>query len=802
MEYDFKHIESKWQEKWEEEGVFHAVDNSDKPKFYGLVEFPYPSGAGMHVGHIKAYSGLEVVSRKRRLQGYNVLFPIGFDAYGLPTENYAIKTGIHPRKVTDMNIKKFTSQLKRVGFSFDWTRVIDTTEEGYYKWTQWIFLKMFENGLAFRDKTLVNYCPSCKVVLSNEDSQGGKCDICHSEVVQKSKDVWYLRITEYADKLLEGLKHVDYLPNIKAQQEHWIGKSRGAFVNFSLKDIPEKLRIYTTRPDTLFGVTFMVIAPEHPIIDKYKDKIRNMDAIVDYRTECSKKTEFERTQLVKDKTGVKIDGLTAINPVNGREIPVYISDYVMMGYGTGAIMAVPAHDDRDYDFAKKFGIDIIEVIKGGNIDEAAYTGDGEMVNSGFLNGMDNKKDSIKKMIDYLTEKGIGEGGVQYKMKDWAFNRQRYWGEPIPIIHCPKCGMVPVPYDELPLKLPNVENFEPGQDGESPLAKIDSFVNCKCPVCGGDAKRETDTMPQWAGSSWYFLRYVDPHNDKTFADYDKLKYWMPVDWYNGGMEHVTRHLIYSRFWYKFLYDLGVVPYEEPYQKRTAQGLILGPDGVKMSKSRGNVIDPNEVVDVYGADVLRTYVLFMGDYEQAAPWSESSVKGCKRFIDRVFNLQEILTDGDEYSKELMSAMHKTVKKVSEDIEQMKYNTAIAALITLLNKIYENGKINRAELKTLIILVNPFAPHVTEEMWANCGYGEMLAKDAKWPSFDEAKCVDSTVEIVVQINGKIRARLSVPTDIESDKAIALAKNDEGIAAALEGKNIIKEIYVKGKLVNIVAK
>ena len=802
MEYDFKHIESKWQEKWEEEGVFHAVDNSDKPKFYGLVEFPYPSGAGMHVGHIKAYSGLEVVSRKRRLQGYNVLFPIGFDAYGLPTENYAIKTGIHPRKVTDMNIKKFTSQLKRVGFSFDWTRVIDTTEEGYYKWTQWIFLKMFENGLAFRDKTLVNYCPSCKVVLSNEDSQGGKCDICHSEVVQKSKDVWYLRITEYADKLLEGLKHVDYLPNIKAQQEHWIGKSRGAFVNFSLKDIPEKLRIYTTRPDTLFGVTFMVIAPEHPIIDKYKDKIRNMDAIVDYRTECSKKTEFERTQLVKDKTGVKIDGLTAINPVNGREIPVYISDYVMMGYGTGAIMAVPAHDDRDYDFAKKFGIDIIEVIKGGNIDETAYTGDGEMVNSGFLNGMDNKKDSIKKMIDYLTEKGIGEGGVQYKMKDWAFNRQRYWGEPIPIIHCPKCGMVPVPYDELPLKLPNVENFEPGQDGESPLAKIDSFVNCKCPVCGGDAKRETDTMPQWAGSSWYFLRYVDPHNDKTFADYDKLKYWMPVDWYNGGMEHVTRHLIYSRFWYKFLYDLGVVPYEEPYQKRTAQGLILGPDGVKMSKSRGNVIDPNEVVDVYGADVLRTYVLFMGDYEQAAPWSESSVKGCKRFIDRVFNLQEILTDGDEYSKELMSAMHKTVKKVSEDIEQMKYNTAIAALMTLLNKIYENGKINRAELKTLIILVNPFAPHVTEEMWANCGYGEMLAKDAKWPSFDEAKCVDSTVEIVVQINGKIRARLSVPTDIESDKAIALAKKDEGIAAALEGKNIIKEIYVKGKLVNIVAK
>ena len=627
MDYNFKAAEKKWQEKWEEAGVFHAVDNSDKPKFYGLVEFPYPSGAGMHVGHIKAYSGLEVVSRKRRLQGYNVLFPIGFDAYGLPTENYAIKTGIHPRKVTDMNIAKFTSQLKKVGFSFDWTRVVDTTEEGYYKWTQWIFLKMFENGLAFRDKTLVNYCPSCKVVLSNEDSQGGKCDICHSDVVQKSKDVWYLRITEYADKLLDGLNKVDYLPNIKQQQINWIGKSRGAFVNFTLKDIPETLRIYTTRPDTLFGVTFMVIAPEHPIIDKYADKIGNMDAINAYRAECAKKTEFERTQLVKDKTGVCIDGLTAVNPVNGKEIPVYISDYVMMGYGTGAIMAVPAHDDRDYAFAKKFGIDIIEVIRGGNIEEAAYTGDGEMVNSGFLNGLDNKKDSIARMIDYLTEKGIGEGGVQYKMKDWAFNRQRYWGEPIPIVHCPKCGMVAVPYDELPLKLPDVENFEPGSDGESPLAKIDSFVNCKCPKCGGDAKRETDTMPQWAGSSWYFLRYVDPHNDKAFADYDKLKYWMPVDWYNGGMEHVTRHLIYSRFWYKFLYDLGFVPYEEPYQKRTAQGLILGPDGVKMSKSRGNVIDPNEVVDAYGADVLRTYVLFMGDYEKAAPWSESSVKGCK-------------------------------------------------------------------------------------------------------------------------------------------------------------------------------
>lgn len=802
MDYNFKAAEKKWQEKWEEAGVFHAVDNSDKPKFYGLVEFPYPSGAGMHVGHIKAYSGLEVVSRKRRLQGYNVLFPIGFDAYGLPTENYAIKTGIHPRKVTDMNIAKFTSQLKKVGFSFDWTRVVDTTEEGYYKWTQWIFLKMFENGLAFRDKTLVNYCPSCKVVLSNEDSQGGKCDICHSEVVQKSKDVWYLRITEYADKLLDGLNKVEYLPNIKQQQINWIGKSRGAFVNFTLKDIPETLRIYTTRPDTLFGVTFMVIAPEHPIIDKYADKIGNMDAINAYRAECAKKTEFERTQLVKDKTGVCIDGLTAVNPVNGKEIPVYISDYVMMGYGTGAIMAVPAHDDRDYAFAKKFGIDIIEVIRGGNIEEAAYTGDGEMVNSGFLNGLDNKKDSIARMIDYLTEKGIGEGGVQYKMKDWAFNRQRYWGEPIPIVHCPKCGMVAVPYDELPLKLPEVENFDPGSDGESPLAKIDSFVNCKCPKCGSDAKRETDTMPQWAGSSWYFLRYVDPHNDKAFADYDKLKYWMPVDWYNGGMEHVTRHLIYSRFWYKFLYDLGLVPYEEPYQKRTAQGLILGPDGVKMSKSRGNVIDPNEVVDAYGADVLRTYVLFMGDYEKAAPWSESSVKGCKRFIDRIWNLQEILKDGDAYSEKLESAFHKTVKKVSEDIETLKYNTAIAALMTLLNNIYDVGEINRAELKTLLILVNPFAPHVTEEMWSTLGYGEMLAKDAVWPAYDPEKCVDSTIEIAVQVNGKLRGKLVVAADISAEDAIAAAKTDEKVQSFLTDKNVVKEIYVPGKLVNLVVK
>ena len=798
--YDFKAAELKWQNKWEDAGVFKAKDGSDKEKFYALVEFPYPSGAGMHVGHIKAYSGLEVVSRKRRMEGYNVLFPIGFDAYGLPTENYAIKTGIHPRQVTDNNIAKFTSQLKRVGFSFDWDRVIDTTEEGYYKWTQWIFLKMFENGLAFRDKTLVNYCPSCKVVLSNEDSQGGKCDICHSDIVQKSKDVWYLRITEYADKLLEGLNEVDYLPNVKLQQENWIGKSTGAFVNFTVKDTDETLRIYTTRPDTLFGVTFMVMAPEHPMLDKYSAMIKNFAEVENYRAECAKKTEFERTQLVKDKTGVKLDGFVGINPVNGKEIPIFISDYVMMGYGTGAIMAVPAHDQRDYDFAKKFGIDIIEVIKGGDISVEAYTGDGEMVNSDYLNGYTDKKSSIERVLVELEKQGIGEKGVQYKMKDWAFNRQRYWGEPIPIVHCDKCGMVAVPYEELPLKLPKVENFEPGQDGESPLAKIDSFVNCTCPKCGGAAKRETDTMPQWAGSSWYFLRYIDPHNTERFADMEKLKYWGQVDWYNGGMEHVTRHLIYSRFWHKFLYDLGEDPFAEPYAKRTAQGLILGPDGVKMSKSRGNVIDPNDVVEAFGADVLRTYVLFMGDYEKAAPWSEDSVKGCKRFIDRVWNLQTLLTDGEGYSKKLESAFHRTIKKVSSDIEALKYNTAIAALMTLLNEIYDAGAVTRAELKTFITLLNPFAPHVTEEI--NEALGEGMLACGEWPTYDEAKCVDNEIEIVVQINGKIRAKMTVATDIEAADAIALAKADEKIAAEIAGKNIVKELYVKGKLVNIVAK
>ena len=798
--YDFKSIEPKWQKYWEEHDSFKAVDFSDKPKFYALVEFPYPSGAGMHVGHIKAYSGLEVVSRKRRLEGYNVLFPIGFDAYGLPTENTAIKTGVHPRKVTDNNIRKFTNQLKRVGFSFDWSRVIDTTDEDYYHWTQWIFLKMYEHGLVFRDKTLVNYCPSCKVVLSNEDSQGGHCDICHSEIVQKTKEVWYLRITEYADKLLAGLDEVNYLPNIKLQQQNWIGKSTGAFVDFKIKENDEKLRVYTTRPDTLYGVTFMVIAPEHPIIEKYRASISNIDALDAYKAECAKKSEFERTQLVKEKTGVKIEGLTGINPITEKEVPIYISDYVMMGYGTGAIMAVPAHDTRDYDFAKKFGIDIIPVIKGGDIGKEAYTGDGEMINSGSLDGITNKKDAVEAMLKVIAEKGCGERGVQYKMKDWAFNRQRYWGEPIPIVHCPKCGIVPVPYDELPLKLPPVENFEPGADGESPLAKIDSFVHCKCPKCGGEARRETDTMPQWAGSSWYFLRYCDPHNHDAFAAQDKLKYWMPVDWYNGGMEHVTRHMIYSRFWHKFLYDIGEVPVDEPYAKRTAQGLILGPDGEKMSKSKGNVVDPNDVVDVYGADVLRVYVLFMGDYEQAAPWNEDSMKGCKRFLDRVWGLQDILADGDAFRPEMVAVMHRTIKKVSEDIEAMKFNTAIASMMTLLNTIYEKGSINRAEYGALLRILNPFAPHMTEEIYQNV-FGKVLSEQS-WPTYDDALCVEKTVEMAVQINGKLRGRIRVPTDADAASVLEAAKADETVGAALAGKTVVKEIVVPNKIVNIVAK
>lgn len=799
MDYSFQKIEPKWQAKWEEEGIFHAKDFSEKPKFYGLVEFPYPSGAGMHVGHIKAYSSIEVISRKRRMQGYNVLFPIGFDAFGLPTENYAIKTNTHPRYITDKNIEKFSEQLKRVGFSFDWTRVIDTSRDDYYKWTQWIFLKLFEKGLVFRNKTLVNYCPSCKVVLSNEDSQGGKCDICHSDVVQLSKDVWYLKITEYADKLLLGLDEVDYPENIKQQQLNWIGKSSGAFVNFPLKDVNEELEVYTTRCDTLFGVTFMVIAPEHPLIDKLADRIGNMDAVLAYREEASHKTEFERTQLVKDKTGVRIEGLSALNPVSGKEIPIFISDYVMMGYGTGAIMAVPAHDQRDYEFAKRFDIEIIPVIEGGDLEKEAYSGDGVMINSEFLNGFTNKKDSIARMLAFLREKGIGHAGVQFKMKDWAFNRQRYWGEPIPLIHCPNCGVVAVPYEELPLRLPDMDNFKPGEDGQSPLAKVDSFVNCTCPKCGGAAKRETDTMPQWAGSSWYFLRYCDPHNSEKFADREKINYWMPVDWYNGGMEHVTRHLIYSRFWHHFLYDLGEVNTPEPYKKRSAQGLILGPDGEKMSKSKGNVVDPLDIVSQYGADTLRVYVLFMGDYASAAPWNDSSVKGCRRFLERVFALQDIVVP--ETVKALEAPLHKTIKKVSSDIEEQKFNTAIAALMTFMNEVGREKKIGKEQLLSFVKLLNPFAPHIAEEIYQAQG-GEGSLQLASWPEYDEAKTVDDSIEIGVQVNGKLRATVTIPTNCEKEEALALAKADEKVQAALDGKNLVKEIYVPNKIVNLVVK
>ena len=795
--YNFKEIEKKWQNYWDKNNSFKTSDDMSKKKFYGLVEFPYPSGAGMHVGHIKAYSGLEVIARKRRMEGYNVLFPIGFDAFGLPTENYAIKTKTHPRIVTDNNIKRFTEQLKKVGFSFDFSRAIDTSEEKYYKWTQWIFLKMYEKGLVFKDNTYVNYCPSCKVVLSNEDSQGGKCDICHSDIIQKQKLVWYLRITEYADKLLDGLKEVDYLPNIKLQQENWIGKSTGAFVDFKLKEVDETLRIYTTRCDTLFGVTFMVIAPEHPIITKYKDRISNINTVKEYQEKASKKTEFERTQLIKDKTGVKIEGITAINPVNKKEIPIYISDYVMMNYGTGAIMAVPAHDMRDYEFAQKFNIDIIPVIKGDTKD-GAYIGDGIHINSEFLNNL-NKEDAIEKMLLYLKENGIGEKGVQYKMKDWAFNRQRYWGEPIPIIYCNKCGTVPVPYEQLPLKLPNITNFEPGTNGESPLAKISEFVNCKCPKCGSDAKREPDTMPQWAGSSWYYLRYIDPLNDKCFADYDKLKYWLPVDWYNGGMEHVTRHLIYSRFWHKFLYDLNVVPTKEPYKRRTAQGLILGPDGEKMSKSRGNVIDPLDIIEEYGADTLRTYVLFMGDYSVECPWNEDAIKGVFRFLDRVYNLKNRVKEDNNYTKSLEIIINKTIKKVSNDIENMKFNTAIAELMKLINTYYELENITTKDYETLIKLLYPFAPHITEEL-----NKEVLNKDSlvysSYPTYEEEKTKEDTFEMIIQVNGKLRDKIITKTDITEEEMKSLALNSETIKKYTLDKQIIKIIVVKGKLINIV--
>jgi len=802
--YNPQHIEKKWQKIWEENNTFKAEDKSNKKKFYSLVEFPYPSGAGLHVGHIRAYTSLEVISRKRRLEGYNVLFPIGWDAFGLPTENYAIQTGKHPRKVTDENIKVFTEQLQSIGYSFDWDRTVDTTNPDYYKWTQWIFLKMFENGLAFKDKTYVNFCNTCKVVLANEESQDGVCDRCGSEVVQMEKDVWFLKIREYADKLLDGLESedVDFLPRIKMEQENWIGRSYGAEVDFRIKDSEDKLRVFTTRPDTLYGVTFMVIAPEHPLLEKYADKITNINEIAAYQEAAKKKSEFERVQLAKEKSGVQIQGISAINPVSNEIIPIWVADYVMMGYGTGAIMAVPGHDTRDWEFAEKFGIPKIEVIQGGDISKEAYTdtNDGILVNSGILNGL-RVKEAKEKITNYIKENGIGESKTNYKMKDWAFNRQRYWGEPFPIIHCEKCGMVGVPEKDLPVMLPNVENYKPTDTGESPLANIEEWVKTTCPKCGGPAERETDTMPQWAGSSWYFLRYMDPHNNNELASKDNLNYWGPVDWYNGGMEHVTRHLIYSRFWHRFLYDIGAVPYKEPYKKRTAQGLILGPDGEKMSKSRGNVINPNEIVDDMGADTLRTYVMFIGDYEKAAVWVDNSVKGCKRFLDRVWKLQEILTDEEDYSKKHVSLMHRTIKKVTQDYEAMKFNTAIAAMMSAINEFYDSGYITRGELKTFITLLNPIAPHITEEIWEEQKYDGMLNKTT-WPVWDEEKTVEDEIEMPVQINGKVRGKVIISKDADLTEAKAKANEDDNIQKFLEGKTIVKEIYVPGKIFNIVVK
>ena len=795
--YDFNAIEQKWQAYWDAHHCFEAEADYTKPKFYALVEFPYPSGAGMHVGHIKAYTSLEVLSRKRRMQGYNVLFPMGFDSFGLPAENYAIKTNTHPHVITTANIEHFKDQMKRVGYSFDWSREIATSVPEYYKWTQWIFRKLFDHGLVFRAKTLVNYCPNCKVVLSNEDSQGGKCDVCHSDVVQLPKDVWYLKITAYADKLLEGLNDVDYPDAIKQQEVDWIGKSVGAFVNFKVKDIPEALEIYTTRCDTLYGVTFMVIAPEHPMLDKYRERIENWDEVEAYRAACAKKTEFERTQLSKDKTGVRLQGFTAINPVSGKEIPVFIADYVMMGYGTGAIMAVPAHDQRDWEFAHKFGVDIIPVIEGGDIEKEAYTGDGRMINSDFLNAYDNKKDSIAAMLEYLGEHALGRKGIQYKMKDWAFNRQRYWGEPIPLIHCEKCGTVGVPYEELPLKLPDVENFAPGTDGQSPLARIESFVNCTCPQCGGPAKRETDTMPQWAGSSWYYLRFIDPHNDKVFCDPEEMQYWMPVDWYNGGMEHVTRHLLYSRFWHHFLYDIGEVNTPEPYAKRTYQGLILGPDGDKMSKSKGNVVDPISVIERLGADALRLYVMFMGDYMAATPWSEDSANGCKRFLDRVWRLQDMVKGEGWIDGDMRTKVNACIKKVGEDYERMKFNTAIAAMMSLVNDCYTKGSLTKDEFHTLLLLLYPVAPHISEELNERIGFAPL--HHTAWPAYDPDALALNTVEYGVQVNGKVRARIKLPVGMEQKDIVdaALALGD--VKPFIEGKTIRKTIVVKN-IINLV--
>ena len=800
--YDYAQIEKKWQDIWDEKQTFAAKDDYSLPKFYGLVEFPYPSGQGLHVGHPRSYTAIDIVCRKKRLEGYNVLYPMGWDAFGLPTENFAIKNHVHPAEVTKKNIANFKRQLKSLGFSFDWSREINTTDPAYYKWTQWIFLQLYKKGLAYKKKMSVNWCTSCKCVLANEEVVNGHCERCGSEVIHKEKSQWMLKITDYAEKLLEGLDEVDFIDRVKTQQRNWIGRSYGTQVKFST-NIGDTFEVFTTRADTLFGVTYMVMSPEHPLINKWADKITNMDEVTAYKQEAAKKSDFERTELAKDKTGVKISGVTAINPVNGKEVPIFIADYVLISYGTGAIMAVPAHDTRDWEFAKKFGLPIIEVVAGGeDVQAAPYTecATGKLVNSGFLDGM-SVEDAKKAIQEWLTERNLGERKTNYKLRDWVFSRQRYWGEPIPIVHCDKCGYVPVPESELPLVLPNVDSYEPTDNGESPLAKMTDWVNTTCPHCGGPAHRETDTMPQWAGSSWYFLRYCDPHNDKELASPEALKYWTPVDWYNGGMEHTTLHLLYSRFWHKFLYDIGVVPSPEPYAKRTSHGMILGENGEKMSKSRGNVVNPDEIVRDYGADTMRVYEMFIGDFEKAAPWSQSSIKGSKRFLDKVWALSDKLTEGDSYRTELESAFHRTIKKVTEDIEGLKMNTAIAALMSLLNDIQGTGSINRAEFKTYLILLNPFAPHMTEELWQQAGFEGMLT-EAEWPKYDEAKCADSTVEIAVQVNGKIKARINVAADISAPDAIAAAKADGAVTAAIEGKSIIKELYVPKKLVNIVVK
>ena len=801
--YTHKVVEGKWQKVWDDNKAFAATDDYSKPKYYALVEFPYPSGQGLHVGHPRPYTALDIVARKRRMQGYNVLYPMGWDAFGLPTENYAIKNKIHPKEVTKTNVARFKKQLHSLGYSFDWDREINTTDPEYYKWTQWIFLKLFKAGLAYKKEMPINWCTSCKVGLANEEVVNGVCERCGSEVVRKVKSEWMLKITDYADKLIEGLDGVDYIERVKVSQKNWIGRSTGAEVDFSVKGKEDKLRIYTTRCDTLFGVTYMVVSPEHPILDKYKDEIGNWSDIEAYREQAAKKSDFERSELAKDKTGVCIDGLTAINPVNGKEIPIYVSDYVLMSYGTGAIMAVPAHDDRDWEFAKKFGLPLIQVVaKDGeevDINEAAFTdvATGVLINSDFLNGLE-VKDAKEKMIKFLEEKGIGQAKTNYKLRDWVFSRQRYWGEPIPIVHCDKCGYVPIDESQLPLLLPEVDSYMPTDNGESPLAAMTDWVNTTCPCCGGPAKRETDTMPQWAGSSWYFLRYTDPHNTEALASKEALKYWLPVDWYNGGMEHTTLHLLYSRFWHKFLYDQGVVPTPEPYQKRTSHGMILGENGEKMSKSRGNVVNPDDIVDVYGADTLRTYEMFIGAFDLAASWSEDGVKGCRRFLDRVWKLQDSVTDEKGYSKDMETKMHQVIKKVSNDFENLKYNTAIAAMMALINDFYKKGSVTADEFKTLLILLNPVAPHITEELWSVKNYGGYVYQQT-WPEFDEAKTVESTVEIAVQINGKTKATLAIGKEDPKDEVIAKAK--EVIADKLTG-NVIKEIYVPGRIVNIVMK